>query len=523
MRKFLLSFFLLMAIGLNAKDYKVSTALEFVKALGSNRTIIVEGVINLSDVLENGDLCKELGMEAAEYDIDTKTKLIRNYETDGYMLTLNKVKNLTIKGKDGATILISPRYAYPLSFLKCNGIKLINFTAGHTDEGYCTGGVLEFKQCENIEIDRCDLFGCGIEGITATNTKNLVCKKSIIRDCSYSIMELLNCANMTFEDCDFYRCREFTMISIMDCTNTNFTRCRISQNEGMLFGLDNSEITLNECEIHHVGKIGNINLKKYPTTKFYNDNDDLEGRGFGPTGRSNMKANKEASEDGYEGAGSDCECGEEEEEEEWISENVAEIHRAAFGSALEDYWGETQISLPQSEGTPNIFNLTLAFCKQWMGNDGDPRKILVEYATGKRTMKVDTEETSNVTGTKAFYEDDCSIIYNLKKGWLSSNNNDLSRNLEAGVWNRNNGHKLLIVVLEQLMGGMSSRCYCYDYDPTTRKLRPLPDLKKLIEMKHIGAIQLPRRGKDIYLNSNVESPSENIVFKWNGYSFSVKK
>ena len=523
MRKLLLSFLLLMAIGLNAKDYKVSTALEFVKALGSNRTIIVEGVINLSDVLENGDLCKELGMEAAEYDIDTKSMLIRNYETDGHMLTLNKVKNLTIKGKDGATILISPRYAYPLSFLKCKGIKLVNFTAGHTDEGYCTGGVLEFKQCEDIEIDRCDLFGCGIEGITATNTKNLVCKKSIIRDCSYSIMELLNCANMTFEDCDFYRCREFTMISIMDCTNTNFTRCRISQNEGTLFGLDNSEITLNECEIHHIGKIGNINLKKYPTTKFYNDNDDLEGRGFGPTGRSNMKANKEASEDGYEGAGSDCECGEEEEEEEWISENVAENHRAAFGSALEDYWGETQISLPQSEGTPNIFNLTLAFCKQWMGNDGDPRKILVEYATGKRTMKVDTEETSNVTGTKAFYEDDCSIIYNLKKGWLSSNNSDLSRNLEAGVWNRNNGHKLLIVVLEQLMGGMSSRCYCYDYDPTTRKLRPLPDLKKLIEMKHIGAIQLPRRGKDIYLNSNVESPSENIVFKWNGYSFSVKK
>lgn len=113
-----------------------------------------------------------------------------------------------------------------------------------------------------------------------------------------------------------------------------------------------------------------------------------------------MKANKEASEDEYEGAGSDCECG----EEEWISENVAGNHRAAFGRALEDYWGETQISLPQSEGTPNIFNLTLAFCKQWMGNDGDPRKILVEYATGKRSMKVDTEETSNVTAQRLFME-----------------------------------------------------------------------------------------------------------------------
>ena len=521
MRKLLLSLFLLISVGINAKDYKVSTALDFIKALKPNRTVIVQGIINLSDVLENDYLCEQLGIKAYDDDLEPKSTLLRREEYDGHMLIINKVKNLTIKGEDGAAIIVSPRYAYPLSFQKCKGIKLFNFTAGHTDEGYCSGGVLQFELCQNIEIERCDLFGCGIEGITAVGTSNLVCKKSIIRDCSYSIMELRNCANMTFEDCDFFRCREFTMVSILNCTNTNFTRCRISQNEGTLFGLDNSEITLNECEIHHIGKIGNINLKKYPTTKFYNDNDDLEGRGFRPTGRSNMKANKEASEDGYEGAGSDCECG--EEEEEWISENVAENHRAAFGSALEDYWGETQISLPQSEGTPNIFNLTLAFCKQWMGNDGDPRKILVEYATGKRTMKVDTEETSNVTGTKAFYEDDCSIIYNLKKGWLSSNNNDLSRNLEAGVWNRNNGHKLLIVVLEQLIGGMSSRCYCYDYDLTTRKLRPLPDLKKLIEMKHIGAIQLPRRGKDIYLNSNVESPSENIVFKWNGYSFSVKK
>ena len=97
MKKLLLSFFLLMAASLHSKDYKVSTALDFIKALGPNRTVIVQGIINLSDVLENNDLCKELGMEAYDYDIDAKSTLVRSEEYDGHMLIINKVKNLKVK------------------------------------------------------------------------------------------------------------------------------------------------------------------------------------------------------------------------------------------------------------------------------------------------------------------------------------------------------------------------------------------------------------------------------------------
>ena len=148
-------------------------------------------------------------------------------------------------------------------------------------------------------------------------------------------MELRNCANMTFEDCDFFRCREFTMVSILNCTNTNFTRCRISQNQGTLFGLHNSEITLNNCEIHHVGSIGNINIKNYPTTKFFHDEDALEGRGFGPTGRPNLRASIEDDEP------EECEDGEERIEDDdfyalWDANEVEKNHRKAFGNTLED-------------------------------------------------------------------------------------------------------------------------------------------------------------------------------------------
>ena len=520
MRKLLLSLFLLISVGINAKDYKVSTALDFIKALKPNRTVIVQGIINLSDVLENDHLCEQLGIKAYDDDLEHKSTLLRREEYDGHMLIINNMKNLTIKGEDGAAILVSPRYAYPLSFQKCKGIKLFNFTAGHTDEGYCSGGVLQFELCQNIEIERCDLFGCGIEGITAVGTSNLVCKKSIIRDCSYSIMELRNCANMIFEDCDFFRCREFTMVSILNCTNTNFTRCRISQNQGTLFGLHNSEITLNNCEIHHVGSIGNINIKNYPTTKFFHDEDALEGRGFGPTGRPNLRASIEDDEP------EECEDGEERIEDDdfyalWDANEVEKNHRKAFGNTLEDYWDSTEISLPQSEGAPNIFNLTLAFCKQWTGNDEDPRRIFFEYATGKRSMKEDGEDIFNVSGTKGFFGDGCAIGYNIKDGWLASYNTKQMKNLEAAIWNRNDKHKLLILILEQPEREMSAMCYCYDYDPKTRKLRPLPDMKEFIEMKHYGYIMLPKKGKDITLT--VYAAGEDVIFKWNGYSFNVKK
>ena len=63
-------------------------------------------------------------------------------------------------------------------------------------------------------------------------------------------------------------------------------------------------------------------------------------------------------------------------------------------------------------------------------------------------------------------------IINTKEGWLESDNNEDEKNLKAAIWNRNDRHKLLVLVLEQPVLEMSAMCYCYDYDPETRKLRP---------------------------------------------------
>ena len=253
----LLALLLLFTGVLAAKEYKVSTAHDFIKALGSDRIITVSGVINLSDVMEFDDHAQKANMSDLPAGAEPSKQVNRESVFDGYQLVLDQCKHLVIQGAKGAALIVRPRYSYVISVRNAHNITLRNLTMGHTDEGYCSGGVLEFDGCDGVQIDRCDLYGCGTEGITATNTREMKFTKGIIRDCSYSIMTLRNCFNALFADSDFYRCCEYTLITLTNATNTAFTRCRFAQNQGPLFYVDKTNLSLRDCEIHHSGDLGN--------------------------------------------------------------------------------------------------------------------------------------------------------------------------------------------------------------------------------------------------------------------------
>jgi hypothetical protein len=109
---------------------------------------------------------------------------------------------------------------------------LENIDAGHGPEkGDCTGGVLNFSNSYNININNSVLFGSGIEGITAEKVNNLKCSKTIIRGCSYGIMTLNNCSDIEFNDCEFSDNKEFDLINLADCIDVTFTKCKISENK----------------------------------------------------------------------------------------------------------------------------------------------------------------------------------------------------------------------------------------------------------------------------------------------------
>lgn len=251
------------------KQITVSNEMELLQALGSDRMItIAEGsFINLSKVLEFSDLREAAG-------IVDKEKLKNFAEFKGVMtfgagfggreLCLMDLRNLVIvgAGETRPKIVIEPRYANVFYFVNCKEITLRHLEIGHTEEGYCTGGVLFFNNCEGIVVDDCDLYGCGIEGITVRNTKSLQCSRTIIRDCSYSILSLFDSSNIKFSDCDFHDNREFGLVNVDGATeDIQFFQCRFSDNEGPLFNLE-TDIVLEKCSISHTGDFGTVNFVK---------------------------------------------------------------------------------------------------------------------------------------------------------------------------------------------------------------------------------------------------------------------
>lgn len=291
MRKLLIGLLLVPMVAL-AQTQKVKTVTnerEFLDALESNTKVkIKDGItLNLTKVLKhekffqsmtNRAYCNDVG-----YERERGVELIANQEVfDGRQLVLIKMHNLTIAGGKKSQIVVEPRYANVLSFLDCSDIRLENLVIGHTEEGYCEGGVIFAENCENIDLVGCDLYGCGTYGLQAYRTSGISMQNSVIRDCSYGIMELFGCSYCSFKECDFIRNREFTMFSVDEgCSNVSFTDCRFAQNKGVLFSFGKT-VKMDGCEIHHASEelSGTVQMIKYTGNKthWYVDDEPLSDR-----------------------------------------------------------------------------------------------------------------------------------------------------------------------------------------------------------------------------------------------------
>ena len=250
------------------KEIKVSSGEEFIKALGNDRTIIVEA--------EYIDITEALGQFPELYcdDYESETRnVFCIVETDGPEFHIKGLKNLTIKaGYDVVTFVCQPRYANVISFTDCVDLTLDGITFGHTEEGYCSQGVLGFYHCSGVEVDYCDLFGCGTEGIMVSSCQGMLFKGTKIRDCSYYIMHLYGSENILFESCQFFRNREYELVNIGDCQNVFFNNCMFANNTGNLFNIE-SPVTFRNCVILHDSmflNLDNIYMENCITEEYFN-------------------------------------------------------------------------------------------------------------------------------------------------------------------------------------------------------------------------------------------------------------
>ena len=274
--------------------YTVSSELDLLKALGNDRTIVIEenAHLNLSRVLETEALFR--GYKNRRWCVDPmdiqgmEPIIVSESESDGQQLVLVNMKNLTIKGAGHSSVEVDPRYAFVFRFVNCSNIVIENLTMGHTEGGFCSGGVIGANVASHLTVKNCDLYGCGTYGLDLWETYDFKLINSNIHDCTYGIMQLNKCTLTAFEHCDFFNNREYTLIEGWGCNGVKFEDCRIFANWGDadLFNFD-TLFVLNGCKIYHpkehLGKLDNCK-QTGAKTKFVDNPLDtsIEARKIGP-------------------------------------------------------------------------------------------------------------------------------------------------------------------------------------------------------------------------------------------------
>lgn len=193
---------------------KISSVAELIEQIGSNKTLELEpGSYNLTKVAEA---------------YNPHIEWVNNH--DGYEPIISNVNNLSIVGKGNTQILIEPRYAWVMNFVNCSNLRFSNLIFGHTEAGYCMGGVLNFESCSNVAIEKCYLYGSGTVGIMANKCDNLSLDECEIYECTYGLAYLYNSNNIRFEKTTFRNTGEFDLVEIMSCNSVTFKSCWFTDN-----------------------------------------------------------------------------------------------------------------------------------------------------------------------------------------------------------------------------------------------------------------------------------------------------
>lgn len=135
--------------------------------------------------------------------LQSNTTIILEDKTYVGKLELNGLENVTIRGTGSTRIVVDNGYEEILSVVNCKNITLEGLVMGHEiqpRQEECNIGVLYIVN-SSVTISKCDIYGCGLVGIGGYNA-TIKMQDSIIRDCSYRILELTS-GTYTFQNCTF--------------------------------------------------------------------------------------------------------------------------------------------------------------------------------------------------------------------------------------------------------------------------------------------------------------------------------
>ena len=170
---------------------------------------------------------------------------------DGYEVMISDVTSLFISGETDdpldTEIQTDPRYADVLAFINCDDIGIYNMTLGHTDLGQCSGNVLSFNTCNEVNLSQLDLYGCGTYGVYMEYVSWFSANDCNIHDCDFGpVYSYAQDSYCEFNNCVFENSNGgFTMDP--DIFINVFNDCTFGENESESI-LYNFQAEFNDCE-----------------------------------------------------------------------------------------------------------------------------------------------------------------------------------------------------------------------------------------------------------------------------------
>ena len=254
-----------MTAGAATKTIAVKNGRDLIKAIGPDRTIVVKShkPINITEALQEMVDNNEIPLDNTYHSMGTinptATFVTYSTNTDGIALQVRNCSGLVIRGEDPMKrplIVATPRYVNVIEFFDCHHIKVENLTMGHTEDGYCDKGVVEFAGCADVEMNNCDLYGCGTEGVVVEDCNRVAINRTAIHHCTYHTLHVLGSNQVRFNDCTFFSNREYHQINVGGSEAVEFTGCTFSNLEGPLFNLGDYcyffNCTFENCEIEPI-------------------------------------------------------------------------------------------------------------------------------------------------------------------------------------------------------------------------------------------------------------------------------
>ena len=158
-----------------------------------------------------------------------------DYNVDSFFLY--GAENVSIIGTGNTRLVSTYGTETIISMYDCDNILLYGLIMGHDLEPSmsCSTGVVELLSSKDIKIIGCDIYGCGLHGINASESRFVV-ENSIIRDCSMHGAMLYSSRGI-FTNCTFSgNCYQYTSNPDFDLwgesCSVNLNSCVIQDNLG---------------------------------------------------------------------------------------------------------------------------------------------------------------------------------------------------------------------------------------------------------------------------------------------------